>query len=76
MDMVPSFLLFSFLSEHVFAIYAMNTQQLENSFSLLLPELVALLSALTESDEAGDMSLIKQVCLLACLLCVAPQFRL
>lgn len=39
----------------------MNMNQLESSFSLLLPDLVALLAALTDSNDSGDVLLLKQV---------------
>ena len=39
----------------------MELQHLENSFALLLPDLIALLSALSESNDSGDVLLVKQV---------------
>jgi hypothetical protein len=39
----------------------MDIQQVESSFALLLPDLVALLASLTDSNDAGDVLLLKQV---------------
>lgn len=39
----------------------MDIDQLESSFTLLLPDLVALLAALSDSNDTDNVSLLKQV---------------
>lgn len=39
----------------------MNIDQIESSFSLILPDLVALLATLADSTDTGDVMLVKHV---------------
>ena len=39
----------------------MDLDQLESSFSLLVPDLVALLAALSDTNDTGDVLLLKSV---------------
>jgi len=51
----------SLLPPYCTHLLSMDLQQLESSFALLLPDLIALLSALSDSNDSGDVLLVKQV---------------